>query len=100
MRWNCIIDTKSYKSIVDFCHDTPSIKCEILQRQYVPVGAEHPERPLPVEEVVEAPPTNPTPSLAQYRFKCSTCEAGFATSQEHREHFRSDWHRYNLKRKN
>mmetsp|Transcript_26202 Transcript_26202/g.49167 ORF Transcript_26202/g.49167 Transcript_26202/m.49167 type:complete len:522 (+) Transcript_26202:59-1624(+) len=32
-------------------------------------------------------------------FKCNTCSAGFAESAAHRAHFKSDWHRINLKRK-
>ena len=38
--------------------------------------------------------------MVSMKFKCSSCEAGFNTANEHREHFRSDWHRFNLKRKN
>ena len=41
-----------------------------------------------------------TPSYLSFKFKCSTCEKGFDEAKEHREHFRSDWHRYNMKRKN
>ncbi|QDZ26034.1 ribosome maturation protein Sdo1/SBDS [Chloropicon primus] len=33
------------------------------------------------------------------RFKCNTCQVGFDDSKQHREHFKSDWHRINLKRK-
>ena len=32
-------------------------------------------------------------------FKCNTCSACFAESLDHRAHFKSDWHRINLKRK-
>jgi len=32
-------------------------------------------------------------------FTCMTCRVGFAAAAAHREHFKSDWHRYNLKRK-
>ena len=31
------------------------------------------------------------------RFKCNTCLVGFEESKLHREHFKSDWHRVNLK---
>lgn len=40
------------------------------------------------------------PSYLSFKFKCSTCDTGFDDAKEHREHFRSDWHRYNMKRKN
>lgn len=33
------------------------------------------------------------------RFKCNTCQVAFDDKKEHREHFKSDWHRINLKRK-
>ena len=39
-------------------------------------------------------------SYLSFKFKCSTCETGFDDAKEHREHFRSDWHRFNMKRKN
>eukprot|EP00037_Helgoeca_nana_P008383 m.74536 g.74536 ORF g.74536 m.74536 type:complete len:477 (-) comp18904_c0_seq1:615-2045(-) len=32
-------------------------------------------------------------------FTCMACRVGFALADAHREHFKSDWHRYNLKRK-
>uniref|UniRef100_A0A7S3DZW0 C2H2-type domain-containing protein n=1 Tax=Chloropicon laureae TaxID=464258 RepID=A0A7S3DZW0_9CHLO len=37
--------------------------------------------------------------LAGFRFKCNTCQIGFNEQKLHREHFKSDWHRINLKRK-
>ena len=33
------------------------------------------------------------------RLACSACAAAFDSSEEHREHHRGDWHRFNLKRK-
>ena len=30
---------------------------------------------------------------------CITCVVEFATPEEHKAHYRDDWHRYNLKRK-
>ena len=30
---------------------------------------------------------------------CLACAAAFSTPAEQKEHYRSDWHRYNLKRK-
>jgi hypothetical protein len=42
-----------------------------------------------------APTVNPGGSV-----RCQTCpNAGFETVEEQREHFRSDWHRYNVKAK-
>jgi ribosome maturation protein SDO1 len=32
-------------------------------------------------------------------FKCNTCLVSFEESKLHREHFKTDWHRINLKRK-
>ena len=32
-------------------------------------------------------------------FKCNTCGASWSNSGEHRAHYKSDWHRYNLKLK-
>jgi ribosome maturation protein SDO1 len=33
------------------------------------------------------------------RLKCNTCGVAFADTEAYREHFKSDWHRYNLKLK-
>eukprot|EP00038_Savillea_parva_P031449 m.86723 g.86723 ORF g.86723 m.86723 type:complete len:479 (+) comp9674_c2_seq2:101-1537(+) len=33
------------------------------------------------------------------KFTCMTCRVGFGEAEAHRTHFKSDWHRYNLKRK-
>lgn len=38
-------------------------------------------------------------SSSSSRLKCNTCSAVFADTSEYREHFKSDWHRYNLKLK-
>ncbi|KXS15805.1 hypothetical protein M427DRAFT_31992 [Gonapodya prolifera JEL478] len=45
------------------------------------------------------------PSTAESRvstkglFTCISCQVGFTTADAQREHYKSDWHRYNLKRK-
>jgi hypothetical protein len=36
---------------------------------------------------------------AAKKFKCNSCDAEFEQLKEHREHFKTDWHRVNLKRK-
>ncbi len=33
------------------------------------------------------------------RLACNTCQVDFADAKEYREHYRTDWHRYNLKLK-
>mmetsp|Transcript_5079 Transcript_5079/g.7013 ORF Transcript_5079/g.7013 Transcript_5079/m.7013 type:complete len:441 (+) Transcript_5079:117-1439(+) len=43
------------------------------------------------------PPAPPGPQ--QEERSCNTCGGSFATPAAHRAHFRSDWHRYNLKLK-
>jgi len=35
----------------------------------------------------------------QKRFKCNSCKVSFDTTKDHREHFKCQWHRVNLKRK-
>jgi len=37
--------------------------------------------------------------MADINFTCVTCQVKFPDSDMHRDHFKSDWHRYNLKRK-
>lgn len=51
-------------------------------------------------DVAEHAEENGEKSYLSFKFKCSTCQTGFDDPKEHREHFRSDWHRYNMKRKN
>ncbi|KAI9184218.1 pre-60S factor rei1 [Blastocladiella emersonii ATCC 22665] len=36
---------------------------------------------------------------AGYAFTCLSCHVAFATAEQQRTHYRTDWHRYNLKRK-
>ena len=98
-----IIDPYEYKMVDSFCQAT-HITCDILERQVI-------RKEEPASETVEPPakeepvPREPSaeisaPSYLSFKFRCSTCEKGFDEAKEHREHFRSDWHRYNMKRKN
>lgn len=32
-------------------------------------------------------------------FTCASCQVVFQNSEQQRDHYRSDWHRYNLRRK-
>lgn len=43
--------------------------------------------------------TNPTLEPIKNSFTCLTCNVIFTNSQEHRTHYNSEWHRYNLHRK-
>ncbi|CAM9873058.1 unnamed protein product, partial [Heterosigma akashiwo] len=56
-----------------------------------PVSGEGPDALLP--------PPPPPPAAGAAPKSCTTCGGSFATPAEHRAHFRSDWHRYNLKLK-
>lgn len=61
-----------------------------------------PQRAVVVEDkVVPKAPTTTTTTKATTRPKlsCNTCQATFNDTQEHRSHFKSDWHRLNLRRK-
>lgn len=35
----------------------------------------------------------------QQLFTCITCHVGFREAEDQRAHYRTEWHRYNLKRK-
>ena len=103
---HCAIDPRSYKSAEELCKENPSISFSILSNKYVPeetkeetpiVQVEHPAEQLAEEN---QPAQSDVPDYTTFKFKCSTCEVGFNVATEHREHFRSDWHRFNLKRKN
>lgn len=37
--------------------------------------------------------------MTHYQFTCISCRAGFRDAESQRTHYKSDWHRYNLKRK-
>jgi len=59
----------------------------------------------PVDGPVTSPasrvPTQPKPRAAAEsapakRLSCTTCGGDFSGAAQHREHFRSDWHRHNL----
>jgi hypothetical protein len=34
-----------------------------------------------------------------YKFTCLACHVAFHSAEHQRQHYRTDWHRYNLKRK-
>jgi len=35
----------------------------------------------------------------EHQYKCLTCGVAFTDLEQLREHYKTDWHRYNLKRK-
>ena len=37
--------------------------------------------------------------MSQSAFTCITCHVAFVNADSQRHHYKSDWHRYNLKRK-
>lgn len=53
---------------------------------------------------LETPLSEPTPELATIiqipeRMACNSCVMEFQTREDQKDHFKSDWHRYNLQRK-
>ncbi|KAJ3144700.1 hypothetical protein HDU89_008070 [Geranomyces variabilis] len=50
-----------------------------------------------LQTVSSAPRTTTAPS--SHAFTCLACHVAFRTADNQRDHMRSDWHRYNLKRK-
>ena len=46
-----------------------------------------------------SPPPPPPPAAQASSFKCNTCGGSWSSTGEHRAHYKSDWHRYNLKLK-
>lgn len=100
--WNCVIFSSQYREIETFCQQRKGFSCEILVRQYVHKDENQDEQKTQGEVVEEAvvQPVEQQKTYQMMTFKCSTCEIGFMQASEHREHFRSDWHRYNMKRKN
>lgn len=46
-----------------------------------------------------APKPNTTEGGQVKQSKCSTCDAIVGDAKQYREHFKSDWHKHNLKRK-
>ncbi|KAJ2724528.1 pre-60S factor rei1 [Coemansia sp. Benny D115] len=46
-----------------------------------------------------APSTVPTNAQNSPLFTCMACQVAFYSADQQRTHYRSDWHRYNLKRK-
>lgn len=63
--------------------------------------------PEPVAQLTEkmekqklAPKTEITEGEVKVKqSKCSTCDASVGDTKQYREHFKSDWHKHNLKRK-
>ena len=105
---HCAIDPRSYKHAEELCKENPSINFSIISNKYVPEETKEDtavrvvQGDNPAEQLAEANPPSQSdiPDYTTFKFKCSTCEVGFNVATEHREHFRCDWHRFNLKRKN
>ena len=51
------------------------------------------------EEFIVAMTTESTDSSSLPRFTCITCRVAFRDAEIQRSHYKTDWHRYNLKRK-
>ncbi|KAJ1499718.1 hypothetical protein HMI56_004239 [Coelomomyces lativittatus] len=47
----------------------------------------------------ETLPSQPPPEPRQESFTCLACQVGFVTPEHQRNHYQTEWHRYNLKRK-
>ena len=103
---HCAIDPRSYKRAEELCKENPSISFSILSNKYVPEETKEEVPTIQVEHSAEQlaeesqPVQSDVPDYTTFKFKCNTCEVGFNVATEHREHFRCDWHRFNLKRKN
>ncbi|KAJ1871105.1 pre-60S factor rei1, partial [Coemansia sp. S17] len=54
-----------------------------------------------MDSVMIAPSGSSIPTNAQNTplFTCIACQVAFYSAEQQRTHYRSDWHRYNLKRK-
>lgn len=99
--WICVIFSYQYREIETFCQQHKGFSFEILNRQFVHREENQDDQKTQGEVVEEAvQPVAQPKAYEMMKFKCSTCEIGFMQATEHREHFRSDWHRYNMKRKN
>ncbi|KAI9769155.1 MAG: hypothetical protein M1840_004506 [Geoglossum simile] len=49
--------------------------------------------------VSSGPPIQVTPVSSSHPFTCNTCQVAFRSGELQRGHMRSEWHRYNLKRR-
>ncbi len=59
------------------------------------VAAAAPEPSLQIRQDV----AKPAEASREGKKTCNTCKVSFEDSSEHREHFRCDWHRHNLRLK-
>jgi len=100
----CNIDPEYYRSLNDLLNQDKlkdEVTIEIIEhrvRKQITTELPREERKERIpQEVAYQPQVKKESTKA---FKCTTCPgAEFEDLSEHRSHFKSDWHRYNIKRK-
>lgn len=100
----CNIDPEYYRSLNDLLKQdqlSDEVIIEIIEhrvRKQITTEAPREERKeRKPQEVASQPQAKKEPTKA---FKCTTCPgAEFEDLSDHRTHFKSNWHRYNIKRK-
>ncbi len=88
MLWRCQWSSASY----DTCSER-SVTLELLFT--VPVRLEA----FGTRQFVGLPGTHRNLLVTMASFTCISCHVAFREAAVQREHYKSDWHRYNLKRK-
>lgn len=88
-----VIKPEAYNVIMDITTEYTKIPLEILER------SSQTDAPVLIESTgeVELKPTVDIDKRPEGKYICKTCSIGFDTSNDHRNHFKTDWHRYNLK---
>ncbi|CAK4079364.1 unnamed protein product [Aphanomyces euteiches] len=102
----CLIEPDVYRSIDTFVAQDAASRSFVVVERYFHEGSElvlesEDVKPAPVatNETPAQPPAIPVAAPKPRGRACGTCGGNFADSAQYRDHFRSEWHRYNLKMK-
>ena len=97
-----LISPESYRLIFDGVKKKgldSKVQIEILDQRVV-VEGEGKLKNLLVEEKKTEPESQPVAKTTRKGLSCNTCpQAEFSDVNDHRNHFKTTWHKYNIKRK-
>ncbi|KAG9412505.1 hypothetical protein AC1031_015419 [Aphanomyces cochlioides] len=102
----CLIEPDVYRNIDTFVAQNAASRSFVVVERYFHEGIElilDSEAVKPAlaatNETPAQPPAIPVAAPKPRGRACSTCGGNFADTAQYRDHFRSEWHRYNLKMK-
>ncbi|KAF0688414.1 Aste57867_19970 [Aphanomyces stellatus] len=98
----CLIEPGAYRRLDAFVHEDAACRhVDVIELSHHEEGEHSIDEELSTSLAIVGPPPVPAaaPPAKPKGRPCSTCGGHFTDTAQYREHFRSEWHRYNLKMK-